>query len=352
MRLYTKIVLIVGLSFSLSNMAKAQVDFDSFLEAGIADANKLLESYLEPGFQGLGYGINGGWYNTARPHQSFGFELSISAAAAIVPTSAQFFTFNNSDYQNVRLSDNSRNQLPTLFGPNLGADDLPELTFLDPDSGQELIRISAPTGLGFDEEFPLNAVPTPMVQLSVGLIKNTDIKLRYVPATTIGEDEDAEVELFGLGIMHDIKQHIPVIKNLPFDLSVFAGFTNMKTTLAVDASANQFAELETKGTLIQALVSKKLAFITAYGGIGYSKATTTFNLLGNYTTETSTFTDPISLAYENNGLRANVGLRLRLLFFNIFGEYAFQEYNTATVGIGFSFREGKSTTNIPIVPGI
>jgi hypothetical protein len=347
-----QVILALAILLGVNQKAQAQFDFDSFLEAGINDANKLLESYLEPGFQGMGYGINGGWYNTARPHQTLGFELSFSASAAIVPSSAQFFTFKNSDYQNVRLSDNSRNQLPTLFGPNLGADDLPELTFLDPDTGQEVIRISAPTGLGIDETLPLNAVPTPMVQLSVGLFKGTDIKLRYVPATTFGEDDDAEVELFGLGVMHDIKQHIPVIKALPFDLSIFAGFTNLKTTLAVDASVNQFAEIETKGVILQALVSKKLAFITAYGGIGYSKASTTFNLLGTYTTETSTFTDPINLAYDNNGVRANVGLRLRLLFFNIFGEYAFQTYNTATVGIGFSFREGKSSTNIPIVPGI
>ena len=351
MRIYTRILLIAGLTVSMANVSMAQLDFDSFLEAGISDANTLLQSYLEPGFQGVGYGLNGGWYNTARPHQTLGFELSISASAAIVPTSAQFFTFNNSDYQNVRLSDNNRNQLPTLFGPNLGADDLPELTFLDPDTGDEVIRISAPTGLGIDEELPFNAVPTPMLQLSLGLIKGTDLKVRYVPTTSFGED-DGEVSLFGLGIMHDIKQHIPGIKLLPFDLSVFAGFTNLKTTLAVDAALNQFAELETKGLLVQALVSKKLAFVTAYGGIGYSRATTTFNLLGTYSTETNSYTNPINLDFENSGMRANVGLRFRLLFFNVFGEYAFQEYNTATVGIGFSFREGKGSTNIPLVPGI
>ncbi|MFT6826950.1 MAG: hypothetical protein ACI9Z3_000669 [Roseivirga sp.] len=351
MRIYSKIILIVGLSLTLTNVSKAQLDFDSFLEAGIADANTLLQSYLEPAFQGFGYGINSGWYNTARPHKTLGFDLNITASAAIIPSSSEFFTFNNSDYTNVRLSNGTSAQLPTLFGPNLGADDLPELTFFD-NSGNQTIRISAPTGLGAEEEFSTNAVPTPMIQLGIGLIKGTDLKIRFVPDLSFGDTDEVSVQLFGLGIMHDIKQHIPVIKSLPFDLSVFAGFTNLKTTYVVDADLNQTAEFETKGTLVQALVSKKLAFVTAYGGIGYAKSTTTFGLLGQFSTETNTFNNPIDLAYENSGMRANVGLRLRLLFLNIFGEYAFQQFNTVTVGIGFSFREGSSTTNIPIVPGI
>ncbi len=351
MRIYSKILLIVGLSLTLTNVSKAQFDFDSFLEAGLADANKLLQSYMEPAFQGIGYGINSGWYNTARPHKTLGFDLNVMVSAAIVPTGGEFFTFNNSDYSNVKLSNGTSGQLPTLFGPNLGADDLPELTFFD-NSGNQTIRISAPTGLGIEEELTINAVPTPMIQLGIGLIKGTDLKIRYVPDVSIGEEDESSVKLFGIGVMHDIKQHLPVVKALPFDLSVFVGYTNLKTTFVIDSDLNQTAEFETKGTVVQALISKKLAFITAYGGLGYAKSKTTFGLLGQYTTETSSFTDPINLAYDNGGVRANVGLRIRLLFLNIFGEYAFQEYNTATVGIGFSFREGSSSTNIPIVPGI
>ncbi|MGW8122113.1 DUF6588 family protein [Roseivirga echinicomitans] len=350
MKIYTRILLIIGLAVSLTNVAKAQLDFDKFLEAGLTDANKLLQSYMEPAFQGIGYGINAGWYNTARPHRTLGFDLNVTVNAAIVPSSAEFFTFNNADYTNVKLSNGSTAQTPTLFGPNLGADDLPELTFLE--NGKETIRISAPTGLGLEEELPVNAVPSPMIQLGVGLIKGTDLKIRYTPDMSFGDEEEASVKLFGIGVMHDIKQYIPVVNKLPFDLSLFAGFTNLKTSFAIDTDLNQFAELETKGTVVQALVSKKLLMFTVYGGLGYAKSTTTFGLKGVYTTETNSYTDPIDLSYDNSGIKANVGLRVRLLFLNVFGEYSFQEYNTATVGIGFSFREGKSKSNIPIVPGV
>lgn len=352
MRIYTKFFLIVLLSFSMVNVSKAQFDFDTFLEAGLADANKLLQSYMEPMFQGIGYGINSGWYNTARPHRTLGFDINVTLTAAMVPSSGEFFTFRNSDYSNVELYGNANSaEIPTLFGPNLGADDLPQLRFLD-NNGNETIRISAPTGLGIEEELPFNAVPTPMIQAGIGLIKGTDLKIRYVPKQTFGDEDEVNFNLFGIGIMHDIKQHIPVVKALPFDLSVFVGYTNLKTDFVIDADLDQLAAFETKGTVVQALISKKLAFITAYGGLGYAKSKTTLNLLGTFETETSSYTDPISLAYDKAGMRANVGLRIRLLFLNIFGEYAFQEYNTATVGIGFSFREGKGATNVPLVPGI
>ncbi|NQZ77234.1 MAG: hypothetical protein HRT61_14205 [Ekhidna sp.] len=56
-------------------LGKAQVDFGTFLEASAEDANTLLENYLRPAFLGFGYGINSGWYNTAKPHKLLGFDF-------------------------------------------------------------------------------------------------------------------------------------------------------------------------------------------------------------------------------------------------------------------------------------
>lgn len=322
------------------NQSYAQIDFDTFLEAGVADANTLLESYMEPAFVGFGIGMNSGWYNTAKPHKFLGFDLNLSISAAKVPDSKQFFTFRDADYQNVRLSNPNDNRLPTLFGPNLGADDLPELTFLDPNSGNELVRITAPTGLGIEEDLPINAVPVPMVQLGVGLIKGTELKLRFIPEQTFddnGEDQGS-VKLFGIGVMHDIKSLLPADKLLPLDLSLFVGYTSLTSNVYVDAAADQFAQFDASAITAQIVASKKLAIFTAFAGVGYAKSDIDFALKGDYTTETSTFTDPINFNFSNSGLRANVGFRLRLLIFNISGEYAIQEYNTYTIGFGLGFR--------------
>ena len=203
-RYFLAIVILAGTSFN----AKAQLDFDSFLEAGVEDANVLLGSYLEPVFQGFGYGLASGWYNTAKTHKTLGFDLSFTVSAVRVPQSAEFFTFRNSDYNNVRFDGGASVDIPTMFGPNLGADDLPQLTFLDPDTGDEIIRISAPTGLGIEEGgLPFNAVPVPMAQVGIGLPKGFELKVRFVPEQTI--DGDGSFKLFGLGVMHDIKQWLP-----------------------------------------------------------------------------------------------------------------------------------------------
>lgn len=324
----------------MANRSYAQIDFDTFLEAGIEDANTLLESYMEPAFVGFGIGMNSGWYNTAKPHKFLGFDLNLSISAAKVPDSKQFFTFRDSDYSNVRLSNPSDNRLPTLFGPNLGADDLPELTFLDPGTGQELVRITGPTGLGIDEDLPINAVPVPMIQLGVGLFKGTEVKLRYIPEQNFDDngEEQGSVKLFGIGVMHDIKSLLPADKLLPFDLSLFVGYTALTSNVYVDAAAGQFAEFDASALTAQVVASKKLAIFTAFAGVGYAKSDIDFGLKGNYTTETTTYTDPINFNFSNSGLRANVGFRLRLLIFNISGEYAIQEYNTYTLGFGVGFR--------------
>ena len=332
-RYIAAVLLLLSTSFGL----QAQIDFDSFLEAGITDANKLLEGYLQPAFEGFGYGLASGWYNTAKPHNILGVDLSLTLSMARVPSSAQFFTFRNSDYSNVRYDGGSSVDIPTMFGPNLGADDLPQLTFLDPDTGDEIIRISAPTGLGIEEDFmPFNAVPVPMAQLGIGLPKGFELKVRFVPEQTF--EDDGSLKLFGLGVMHDIKQWLPGEKILPFDLSGFVGFTSLTAEAFIDQDLGQTAEFKANSVVVQAVASKKFLFVTAFAGLGYSSYDVGFNMLGTFTTETSSFVDPISLSYKKGGIRTNLGLRLKLLFLTLTGEYAIQEYNTLSIGAGISIR--------------
>jgi len=332
------IICLLSVSIASPKIVKAQgIDFDSFLEAGIADANELLGAYLQPAFEGFGYGLNSGWYNTAKPHKFLGFDITASVSLARVPDASSFFQLP-SGLTNVGMTNpNDSRQLPTIFGPNLGADDLPELRFVD-DNGEELIRISAPTGLGIEEVsgVPFNAVPVPMAQVGLGLFKGTELKLRYMPE--IDFDGEGSFQMFGIGVMHDIKSYIPGEKLLPIDLSLFAGYTSMTANINIDSDADQSAEFDASAWTIQAVASKKVLFATVFAGLGYSNYNVDFGLLGNYSTETQTFNNPISLNYANNGVRANVGVRLKLLFLTITGEYAMQEFNTLTAGVGISIR--------------
>ncbi|MFT5953341.1 MAG: hypothetical protein ACI8QD_000177, partial [Cyclobacteriaceae bacterium] len=86
--------LLITLSFVMAaSSAFSQINFDTFLEAGVEDANTMLGNYLEPAFIGLGYGLNSGWYNTGKPHKLLGFDITTGVSLATVPTDARFFTF-------------------------------------------------------------------------------------------------------------------------------------------------------------------------------------------------------------------------------------------------------------------
>jgi len=345
-RIYT-FLLALTLVFSTFS-AKAQLDIGFLLEAGANDANTYLSNYMAPAFRGLGFGMNGGWYQTAKPHKSLGFDLSVSLIASQVPAADEFFTFNNSEFENFYFAGGNSVQVPTMFGPNLGADDLPQLTvrdFSDIDSDgdlqEDLIRISAPTGLGLQEGdlgdiLPFNAVPVPMVQLGVGLVKGTDLKVRFIPEQTIGDD--ATISLMGFGLLHDVTQWLPGENIFPLSLSVFAGFTQLNTEIFLDDSKTQSMSLEANSFTGQVIASKKILFFTPYVGLGFASSTSNVDLLGRFETENSVLTDPLSFEYEDSGFRANAGLTLELAVIRLNVDYAFQEYNTLTVGFGISIR--------------
>ncbi|MBV6644366.1 MAG: hypothetical protein KI790_02895 [Cyclobacteriaceae bacterium] len=338
MKKYLSIMFFVASVFA----ANAQLDFDNFLEAGVDDANKLFQGYLEPAFTGFGYGINNGWYNTGKPHKILGFDITTNFNLANVPSEAEFFTFNNSDYTNVQVSNGTSADLPTLFGPNLDADDIPELVFNQ--GTVDEVRVTAPTGAGIDEADwnPVgNVVPSAMVQIGIGLIKNTELKLRIVPEQTFGDPgSEVSFKMNGFGIMHDIKQWIPGMKLLPFDLSGFFGYSKITTTFQLDEDRpDQKAEMEISGVTVQGIISKKLALLTVFAGVGFNSTSSSFAMLGNYDNISSSLPDdPINLEFDSSGMRANIGARLKLLILTLHAEYALQKYNTLTVGLGLSIR--------------
>jgi hypothetical protein len=61
--------------FSLQSSAQfdrfddLDINFD-FLRSTPADAVKFLKAYMSPYANAFGAGLNGGWYNTAKPHKN------------------------------------------------------------------------------------------------------------------------------------------------------------------------------------------------------------------------------------------------------------------------------------------
>lgn len=342
------------MSFFLTFQLSQAQELETILLAA-DDASKLTENYLNPAMKGLMYSMNGGWYTTAKTHKKFGFDITINANASFVPDKEQMFSFIDSDYMFLNLP-NGETSLPTVMSEN-DTETTVDISIPREDGTFKVASFNMPGGI--TEDLPVNAVPTPMIQLGFGLPYKTDIKLRLVPKLDF--DDNVEASLIGFGLQHDLMQYFGPLEKLPLNVSVLAAFTNMNVTYAIeDESAtddvevnNGEAEFKMNTWTLQAIASLDFKIITLYGSLGYNNGKTTAKMKGDYTltydvedengnpsgpSVRETISNPINLDFEANGVRATIGTRLNLGFFKIFADYTLQEYNTASAGIAFSFR--------------
>ena len=185
-----------------------------------------------------------------------------------------------------------------------------------------------------------------MANVGIGLAKNTDLKIRFVPSINIGDD--GSFKMWGVGVMHDVKQWIPGIKLLPFDLSGFFGYTrfdlNYDLTDGEITGENQRGELSMSATTIQAVISKKIAVLTVYGGVGYNIAKSNLALKGTFDinddgdTADNFETNPLEMDFSASGLRATAGLRVKLAVITLHADYTVQKYKALNVGFGINVR--------------
>ena len=145
------------------------------------------------------------------------------------------------------------------------------------------------------------------------------------------------VNLFGIGVKHDLLQWIPVIGDaIPMSLSLQGGYTTLNTELEI---VDQKVALATKATTINLVASRKILMITGYAGVGYNSATTTFSSNANFDLGGVQFDEKVEMKFESNkNVRANIGLRLNITLLTIQADYTFAEYPTATLGLGVSLR--------------
>jgi len=97
--------------------------------------------------------------------------------------------------------------------------------------------------------------------------------------------------------------------------------------------------------LLQALISKKIAVLTFYGGIGYNAIKTSSDLTGSYIivedpngNNDFVLRDPVSLNVKNKSLKVTAGVRFKFGPIYLNGDYSIQEYNTLSVGLGVAVR--------------
>jgi Family of unknown function (DUF6588) len=334
------------LTFLISFSVKSQDGLEAILLSGTEDASKLTKAYINPAMKGLIYGMNSGWYHTAKVHKKFGFDLTVSLNASIVPTSDEIFKFADLGLSSIT---SSTSQIGATVA---GSNSLEAPVFIETTLEGQAVTAQFNMPAGVKEDLPLNAIPTPSLQLSVGLPYKMDAMIRLVPE--VGSD-DVKGNLFGIGIKKEITSWFGPLDKLPLHVSLLGAYTSMNVNYNIQndssiSGENQEAEFKLTTYTVQAIASLNFPIINFYGGIGYSGGTSELNMNGTYNLEFETglpapnntkqkvLTNPLNLDFKANGLRTTLGTRLSLGFFKIFVDYTVQEYNTLSTGIAFSIR--------------
>lgn len=340
---------------------------NNLLSASTSDAELILQEYVRPFTTALGANLNSGWYNTAKTHDLLGFHVTFTTSVAFIPDAAKTYDLGdlglNATYDNniARTAAGERISGPTLsYKQNLPViGDVPVTSF----------KLPAGTGLGF--------IPSPMISAGVGLIKGIEIDGRYMPTIKYGTDKENSVDLWGIGIKHDLKQWIPVVSRIPvFQLAIQYGFTNLKwhtkfnpitpaslgsyvidQTTGIDWN-KQSMDFQTRAHTASLLVGANLPVVCFYGGVGFSMAKTNLVTNGWYpiptvidqagqgvvvVTNQSAVENPIDIKIKaKDGSitkpRLNVGVRFKLAIITIHFDYTYADYSVATAGLGIAFR--------------
>ena len=312
------------LTFLSTSIVLTSFSQSEIISGDVAQAEKLIEAYFTPMAESFGAGLNNGWYNTAKPHSLGGFDVTFTLNSVIIPNSAENFNIQDAG-GNIFTSNN--NEASTIFGSK----ETTQMMYV-PDDGNT-------AGIGIPFEMPgglkTPTMPLPMIQAGVGLIKNTDLSIRYMPMLNVSDN--INVNLFGVGIKHDLLQWIPGIGDaIPMSLSLQGGYTSLNTELKV---VGQQVALSTKATTINLIASKKILMVTGYAGIGYNSAITKFSADANFELNGIAFNEKIEMDFASNkDLRTNIGLRINMAIVTIQADYTFAKYPTATLGLGVSLR--------------
>ncbi len=328
----------LSLLFLLSLTIHAQ--FEDIFASG-SDADKFVNHYTAPFLKGMMSAANASWVTSAKPIKPFHFEINLSASGAFVPPEKENFTFDENEYQFIRI-DSGPASVPTV----MGGESQTRLKIVIPLNNSEikLLDFEAPSGVR--DELPLNIIPAPTFQVAMGLPLGSEVNLRYAPKLT--NEDGAYFTIIGLGVKHSLSQYFK--KKSKFNLAghlsyqhIGAGVDEVGNNKAVHFSINTIS--------LQGIASLDYPIISLYSKLGFTQGFTNLDVLGTYDYtydvqdnngnhiryETVSVTDPLKLSQDLNGLKLGVGFKLKLAFFQVFADYTLQEFPVANLGLGVKF---------------
>lgn len=326
------------LVFLLGHFTFAQTDIDQILEIGIENAQRFSEDYFAPAGESLVNNMSNGWYNTAKTKKLWHFEVGIVGNLSFVREEKQSFILRPQEYTDISFRDGSTSQ---SVASALGVNQEQVTVVINAGQASEL-EVILPDGIGSAE---INSIPAGFIQGSMGLIKSTEIKVRFLPR--IKAVEDAEIQLYGVAFQHELTDWVFPLKRWPVRLAGLLGYTNVKGFYDISTNSgvpgvDQEVRLNSNSWLITTIASTKLPVLNFYAGLGYYFGGTDADLLGTYQIQNGPFasdivTDPISVKNKTNGVKATLGAKVEYGVFKANLDYTLQNYSNLSLGLSFGW---------------
>lgn len=367
---------------------KGQAAVIDVLGSGISDADKLLNAYFQPFGESFSIGLGQNWNNTANPLKLLRFNVQVGASLLMIPDDKLTFNPQALGMQNLRPLSNSA---PTVFGENVPGPDY-ELSVDDPSNPGQRLVVDTIGGITQGLGVAFNAVP--FAQFNIGLIKGTELSVRFVPTLDLGSlgAGSGSFGLWGIGVKHDIKQWIPVVSKLPFSLSGYFNYSKLTFDLGVNLAgpesktydpytppapgseppvvgfnyvggvagdySTQAIAMDASSMGFGIIASKKLLFFTPFISLGFQNAKFSLRTAGEYAIlsgmavndindpqpgalreQYTVFEDPLNIQPDAiSSFRYSAGFRLKFLIFGIHAEYfGIGGYTGANAGLSIGF---------------
>jgi len=337
----------------------AQFDTLQIFEGGISDGRLLLNAYIRPWLDAFAQDLNGGWYNTARPHEMGGVDVMLTANLTIVPNDARTFDLKGLPFDTLQVSGPS-GIAPTVAGtPEEG----PELIYREYYNGDTITvaQFNTQPGTG------LHNISIPFLQVGIGLPGGTDIIGRFLIPVDVPKS-NARMSLVGIGVKHDLKQWMPGLKDVPVGVAVFGGYTYFQIYSGFKEEPDNYDYMEDylpahyTGQEVRSvmqsfsfdfLLSTDFNLVNGFGGLGYERSWVKTEVNGNIpvpvfdpeiSAEEAVYTDdhvyhvPDTKFNLHSKFRINAGVRLNISLFTFYLAYKWTGSSVYTAGLGISFR--------------
>ncbi|AUC80359.1 hypothetical protein CW736_13665 [Nonlabens sp. MB-3u-79] len=208
------LLVVLSLSFFCFQNTTAQ---NNDVENVLTDILFILDQYNDPAAEASVMQTGAGWFHTAKSLDKFKVNVAVGMSGLPFPKSKQNFSVRESDFINLDIRDGDQASIPTALGGQ-------RRVFFDFMIDGETYEFQAFSGLNTDF-FAL-----PYIQGQIGLWKETEVSLRFVPQITI---ERSSYAIYGLGIKHNLSQYF-YKEQRGFDLAFYTNYSLTDLNLGYD----------------------------------------------------------------------------------------------------------------------